>query len=77
MPIYEYACTGCGAAVERLRKYCEREHPLACPSCGGAAGPIMSVSAVLGSSSTKALPQAARCDAGPACCGGGCGVPMN
>jgi putative FmdB family regulatory protein len=73
MPIYEYACTSCGAAVERLRKYSERDHALDCPSCGEATRPIMSVSAVLGSSS-KALPLASQCDAGPACCGGGCHV---
>ena len=77
MPIYEYACTSCGAAVERLRRYSEREQALACPSCGGATRPIMSVSAVLGTSSSKALPLVSHCDAGPACCGGGCGGHMN
>jgi putative FmdB family regulatory protein len=71
MPIYEYACPSCGAAVERLRRYSEREHALACPSCGGATRPVMSVTAVLGAPS-RALPLAAQCDAGPACCGGGC-----
>ena len=76
MPIYEYACASCGTAVERLRKYSEREAALACPSCGGMTRPVMSVAAVLGSSSRE-LPLAGQCDAGPACCGGGCGGHLN
>ena len=72
MPIYEYACTTCGTAVERLRKYSEREAAVACPICGGVTRPVMSVAAVRGSSSRE-LPLAGRCDSGPSCCGGGCG----
>lgn len=34
MPIYEYACTHCGAVFERRLKYEERLKPRTCPSCG-------------------------------------------
>ncbi len=71
MPLYEYACDSCGAGVERLRKYRERELAVACPSCGGSARPVMSAAAVIGSSArgTEPVP---FCESGPACCGGGC-----
>ena len=72
MPIYEYACTGCGAAFDRLRKYAEREHAPECPKCGAATRPLLSAAAVHGGSSSGKLPLAPACDAGPACCGGGC-----
>ena len=74
MPIYEYACPSCGAAFDRLRKYAEREQAHACPKCGRATRPVLSAAAVHGGSSK--LPLAPACDAGPACCGGGCG-PMH
>lgn len=71
MPIYEYSCTSCGAVVERLRKYRERELQWPCPSCGRPTRPLMSAATVLGSTPGE-LPIAEHCDAGPACCGGGC-----
>ena len=34
MPIYEYSCSDCGAALERRQRF--DESPLTqCPSCGG------------------------------------------
>ena len=56
MPLYEYACDSCGAGVERLRKYRERELAVACPSCGGSARPVMSAAAVIGSSARGTEP---------------------
>ena len=75
MPIYEYACKSCGAAFDRLRKYAERELAPDCPKCGAATRPMLSAAAVHGSNgaSKGALPLAADCERGPACCGGGCG----
>ena len=70
MPIYEYACPDCGAATERLRKHAEREQALACPSCGSGMRPVLSAAAV--SAGSSRLQIASHCDAGPACCGGGC-----
>lgn len=70
MPIYEYACTSCGAAFDLLRKFAEREQAPDCPRCGAATRPLLSAAAVRGSSASARLPIA--CDAGPACCGGGC-----
>jgi putative FmdB family regulatory protein len=74
MPIYEYACPGCGAAFDRLRKYAERELAPDCPKCGAATKPMLSAAAVRSNGASKAaLPIAAACERGPACCGGGCG----
>jgi putative FmdB family regulatory protein len=42
MPIYEYECERCGAQVEEIRKYAERNDPLDCEGCGGSLFPIMS-----------------------------------
>ena len=75
MPIYEYVCASCGSAVERLRKFAEREQALDCPRCGSAALPVLSAAAVGGAGGAKSAP-APHCHSGPACCGGGCG-PMN
>ncbi|MSR36037.1 MAG: zinc ribbon domain-containing protein [Gemmatimonadetes bacterium] len=74
MPIYEYACPDCGAVFDRLRRYAEREDAPNCPECGAATRPMLSAAAVHGSASSGKLPIAAACDAGPACCGGGCGA---
>ena len=37
MPMYEYSCPVCGSGFEALRKLSERDHAIACPSCGAAA----------------------------------------
>lgn len=42
MPIYEYKCPGCGEVTSELRSMSQREKPLACPHCGGAAEVILS-----------------------------------
>ncbi len=79
MPIYEYACNGCGSRFEKLvRRFAEE---VSCPGCGGAAvDKQLSVFAVGASSSAKAasgsacgVPEAG-CGAG-ACGGGACGLP--
>lgn len=73
MPIYEYSCPACGAATERLRKASEREQALGCPSCGAAMRPVLSAAAVAVRAGSPGKLPIAACDAGPACCGGGCG----
>lgn len=64
MPVYEYACPSCGSVSDRLRKYEERERPIACSVCGAEARPVFSAAAS----------PASHANAGPGCCGGGCGM---
>jgi putative FmdB family regulatory protein len=77
MPIYEYACPGCGARFEKLvRRFGEA---VSCPTCARAdVEKQLSVFAVAVSAPAPAFagcragacpPAAGGCDAGP--CGGG------
>lgn len=34
MPVYEYACTGCDARVDRLLPHTDADRPGPCPACG-------------------------------------------
>lgn len=34
MPVYEYACTGCGSAFDALVPLARRQEPAPCPDCG-------------------------------------------
>ena len=81
MPIYEYACPGCGARFEKLvRRFGEA---VACPACARTdVEKQLSVFAVATSSHAPAFtgcgagacsPEAGGCDAGP-CGGGGCSL---
>jgi len=76
MPIYEYACNGCGSRFEKLvRRFTEE---VACPSCASeAVDKQLSVFAVGGASSAAAADVscgAPACGAG-ACGSGACGLP--
>jgi putative FmdB family regulatory protein len=42
MPLYEYRCEKCQIVFAELRKLSEREDPIECPQCGGAASIIFS-----------------------------------
>ncbi len=70
MPIYEYACSGCGSRFEKLvRRFGDA---VSCPSCASAdVEKQLSVFAVATSVPTPAFSGcgAGGCDAGP--CGGG------
>jgi putative FmdB family regulatory protein len=77
MPIYEYACPGCGERFEQLvRRFGDA---VACPSCASAdVEKQLSVFAVASAAPSPALarcgegacsPSAGGCDASP--CGGG------
>jgi putative FmdB family regulatory protein len=79
MPIYEYACSGCGHRFEKLvRRFAEE---VSCPACAsGAVDKQLSVFAVGASSAAASSPDSAcgsleaGCGAG-ACGGGACGLP--
>jgi putative FmdB family regulatory protein len=77
MPIYEYACSGCGNRFEKLvRRFAEE---VSCPTCASAAvDKQLSVFAVGSSSSSPAFAGCASpeggCAAGP-CGGGACALP--
>jgi putative FmdB family regulatory protein len=36
MPVYEYACRGCGQRLDRILPRERADDPGACPECGGA-----------------------------------------
>jgi putative FmdB family regulatory protein len=69
MPYYDFRCSDCAAAFE-LQLPVERRDDARCPSCGSAAVRRLmpAVRAIV--REDRALPS---CDAGDACCGGGCG----
>jgi putative FmdB family regulatory protein len=77
MPIYEYACSGCGNHFEKLvRRFAEE---VSCPACASAAvDKQLSVFAVGASSASPAFGGCkapdAGCGAGP-CGSGACGLP--
>jgi putative FmdB family regulatory protein len=80
MPIYEYACPGCGARFEKLvRRFGEA---VSCPTCARAdVEKQLSVFAVgsatpafAGCGAGPCSPGGGGCDAGP-CGGGACGLP--
>jgi putative FmdB family regulatory protein len=80
MPIYEYACPGCGARFEKLvRRFGEA---VSCPTCARAdVEKQLSVFAVgasapafAGCGAGACSPRDGGCDAGP-CGGGSCGLP--
>ena len=76
MPIYEYACDGCGSRFERLvRRFADE---VSCPDCASASvEKQLSTFAVGGSRSAPAFAgcdtPAAGCGSGP-CGGGACGL---
>jgi predicted nucleic acid-binding Zn ribbon protein len=86
MPTYEYFCEANGQTVEvshRMSELLETWGDL-CQRRGTASGKtpakspirrLISASAVLSGKGASAATQAANCDAGAACCGGGCGWP--
>jgi putative FmdB family regulatory protein len=71
MPIYEYACRGCGARFEELRKAADRLQPAACPTCGAEHASLrLSVPGHVGAGNGAAVD---TCAVGPgSCCGGYC-----
>ncbi len=75
MPLYEYACPGCGARLEKMRKLSERAEGPDCPECGEAT--VLALSApgrVGGAGGGDPLP---TMSGGSACGPGGCGVSFD
>jgi len=73
MPLFTYACRDCGASFEMLNK---GEAGIACPECGSQQTD-RGLSRFAPLSASAAGADAAACDLGAMCCGGGCGMPMN
>jgi putative FmdB family regulatory protein len=76
MPIYEYACNGCGNRFEKLvRRFAEE---VSCPSCASEAVDkqlsVFAVGASSASAAADATCAAPACGAG-ACGSGACGLP--
>lgn len=78
MPIYEYVCSDCRAAFEKLvRRWGEK---VSCPSCSSAAvdKQISTFAVAASSSGPQAFEGCGRDDGGcgaSACGGGACGLP--
>ena len=72
MPIYEYACAGCGAQFEHLT-LARQETPPPCPSCGGQKTEklVSAPTAVMSSNATGCGERADACPSAPSCAGGG------
>jgi putative FmdB family regulatory protein len=77
MPIYEYACNGCGSRFEKLvRRFAEE---VSCPGCQSAS--VEKQLSVFAVGAPAAAPAASACgvpEAGcgaGACGGGACGLP--
>lgn len=76
MPLYEYACLGCGHRLEMLRSMSQADAPLVCPDCGETnvrrlISKIMAVSKSNAESAPVMAPSMPM--GGGGCCGGGCG----
>jgi putative FmdB family regulatory protein len=82
MPIYEYACPGCGKRFEKLvRRFGEA---VACPSCASpdvekqlsvfAVATAAPPAAFAGCGAGACSPGGGGCETGP-CGGGACGLP--
>lgn len=74
MPLYEYACPGCGERTEKMRSVSDRANGPACPACGAETALALSTPGRVGvgggSGSGRSLPQTRAGGCGP----GGCGV---
>lgn len=77
MPLYEYACPGCGQRMEKMKRVSDRANGPECPTCGEVTALALStpgrVGVGNGSTSTESLPQVDTGGCGP----GGCGVNFN
>ncbi len=71
MPIYEFACTSCGAEFERLRPMSRLDDPADCPQCDGEGQRHLSVFASFSSGANGEV--SAIAGGGGGCCGGGGG----
>lgn len=73
MPLYEYACPGCGERMEKMKSVSDRANGPECPTCGEQTALALSTPGRVGvgsdSASTRSLPQV-NTGCGP----GGCGV---
>jgi putative FmdB family regulatory protein len=56
MPVYDYACSECGA-FEAVRRISERDDPAACPTCGATAVRVTVGAPSVGSSGDSSQPQ--------------------
>jgi len=54
MPIYPFACDGCGAEFEVMRRPAAMREPAPCPACGGPTRRVFTGVAVTGQASEPA-----------------------
>jgi len=68
MPLYEYTCTMCKNAFERLRSISRMDDDASCPDCGNASERRLSV---FMSFSTGSSGETSAIAGGGGCCGSG------
>ena len=68
MPLYEYACPGCGERFEKMKRMSDRANGPECPTCGEQTELALSttsrVGAGSGSASTSSLSTGGSCGPG-------------
>ncbi|MBM4418712.1 MAG: zinc ribbon domain-containing protein [Chloroflexi bacterium] len=73
MPIYEFACSGCGSRFERSMSFSAVATAVACPDCGRGNTEKLMSSFFSFSRGTAMAGQTAVTAPSMGCCGGGCG----
>lgn len=74
MPLYEYACPGCGERMEKIKRVSDRTSGPACPTCGERTVLALSAPGRVGAGSGAATPGSSLPVSGGGCGPGGCGV---
>ncbi len=75
MPLYEYACPGCGERMEKMKRVSDRANGPECPKCGERTALALSAPGRVGTGSGSASAGASTLPVRGGGCGpGGCGV---
>ncbi|MEO8288573.1 MAG: zinc ribbon domain-containing protein [Chloroflexota bacterium] len=75
MPIYEYWCSECRAAFEKLRPMESNDSEVTCPRCNSRVKRMLSVTAAVSRSTGGST--FASSSGGGCACGGNCGCRAN
>lgn len=75
MPLYEYACPGCGERMEKMKRVSDRANGPECPACGEQTVLALSAPGRVGVGSGSASASGSSLPVSGGGCGpGGCGV---
>ena len=75
MPLYEYACPGCGERMEKMKRVSDRANGPECARCGEGMALALSTPGRVGAGAGSLSGSSSQRPAGGGGCGpGGCGV---